>query len=108
MAADDMPVEAVDLLARLMQSNHDHVTHIYKELLVAYKAEAEALREGVEAALQTAVYGGTTAEYEQVLARVGNAMYPSPERMAAYRARAEAFVRGEPESVHPVHGTGPR
>lgn len=108
MADDDMPVEAVDLLARLMQANHDSVTHIYKDMVVAYKAEADALREGVEAALQTAVYGGTTAEYEQVLVRVGNAMYPSPQKMQAYRARAEAFVRGEPESVHPVHGRGPQ
>lgn len=93
MAKDEaIPTEAVELLTQLMTANHEGVTHIYKEMVIAYKAEADALRAGVNAALATSVWGGTTAEYERVISLVGAALYPSPETMEAYRTEARAFV----------------
>lgn len=104
---------AGDLLAAIVQSNVDQVKSITDLLMESYKAEAEWLRDGVDWALSTSEFGGTTREYEGVLARVQAALYPSEEIKDYYREQARRFVRGESDVLrdrpHPAydHRQGP-
>lgn len=90
-APTDVPIEAVGLLAQLMQANADHLVGLYQSFAVTEKAKADQLRDGLIWALGTIPVGDTTATYEAGLRRVRSVLYPSYEITDWYRDRAERY-----------------
>jgi hypothetical protein len=97
---------ALDLMATIIASNVDSAKWTSDRLITGYKADAEAIYDGVQWALSTAEWGGTTRQYEQTLEHIARALHPSPAIRDWYISRVERFLSGEDsqserESVYP-------
>lgn len=102
---DDIPREAFDLITQIMQSNSDHLVGLYRDLLVAEKAKLDMTRDLLARALNNAEWGGTTAQYEETLAKCRLALYPPYGVEDKYRERARKYVNGEPGWDAPIIDT---
>lgn len=95
MSDDQMSVEAVGLLAQLMQRNADDQYNLMSSLLAGSMAREERLHDGVTFALATIEFGGTTAQYEQGMSRLRLALYPPQHVVDLYHDRGVRRARGE-------------
>lgn len=98
MATTSVPVEAVDLLTQIMTANAAHTQGISNTLLAGFKAERDAIYDGVRHGLGTIEEGGTVRQYEDGLWLIEQALVPTHEVRDFYLRRAERWLAGEHDS----------
>lgn len=89
----------LDLVTRHQQADRDFVQSITDSIIIDAKARGDAITDGVIAALDTEVWGGTTAQYDDTLRRVAAALHPPTVVLDRYKARAERWLR-DPAGDH--------